>query len=251
MQTSSSNRLRAILVLVALAGTILFNYFSATGRINSVTPGEISARYPSTITPANYAFTIWSLIYLLLCIFSFYQLKQAAKEKLADIRPLFILSCFLNCLWIYLWHLEFITVCFLVILALAFNLLYIVYLASFKNSAADLWFVRFPFGIYAGWVSAATLVNLAIVLNFYGILGLAPGIISSILILTAGVLSIAARVLLKDYFFPLSIAWALTAIAIANSANTVVTVSAAIGVVISLIASASCVIDLPTRQQAS
>ena len=56
--------MRAALVVVATIGTVIFNGFAATGLVNGVTPDVISDKYPTILTPASYAFSIWSLICL-------------------------------------------------------------------------------------------------------------------------------------------------------------------------------------------
>ena len=61
---SSYDRIRSFLVLAATLGVIGFNALASMGYVNGVTPGEISDNYPTSITPAGYAFSIWSLIYL-------------------------------------------------------------------------------------------------------------------------------------------------------------------------------------------
>src|SRR5690242_11772592 len=72
-QSSSIERIRSVLVLLATSATIAFNWMSAVGYVNGTTPAMISAKYPTIVTPAGYAFAIWSLIYFGLIAFSIYQ----------------------------------------------------------------------------------------------------------------------------------------------------------------------------------
>src|SRR3954467_6455619 len=116
--TDRTDLLRSILVMLATLATVAFNVLAASGYINNVTPAEISARYPTVLTPAGYAFSIWSLIYLGLLAFSVYQALPANTVRYRPVRSLYILSCLLNCIWIYFWHREQIAVCLLVILLL-------------------------------------------------------------------------------------------------------------------------------------
>ena len=69
-QPTFTDKFRAALVLAATLGTIAFNWLAAVGRIGGVTPDEVSAKFPTPITPAGYAFSIWSLIYVGLLVFS-------------------------------------------------------------------------------------------------------------------------------------------------------------------------------------
>ncbi len=116
---NSSDRLRAILVLFATFGTVVFNGLAAMGKVNGVSPDVISAKYPSVLTPAGYAFTIWSLIYLGMLAFSVYQVLSAKLAEFRSVRTIYILSCLLNCGWIYFWHQDAIGVCLAMIIALA------------------------------------------------------------------------------------------------------------------------------------
>jgi hypothetical protein len=49
---------------------------------------------------------------------------------------------------------------------------------------------------------------------------------------------------LRDYFFPLAVAWALTAIAVKQSGNTAIVVATAVGVVICIVTAGTVVVNL-------
>ena len=108
---TGSDRLRSFLVFAATIGTIAFNGLAATGALGGIATGDISAKYPSIITPAGYAFSIWSLIYAGLMAYSVYQIVPANLVSQRPIRSLYIMSCALNCAWLYMWHAEQIAVC--------------------------------------------------------------------------------------------------------------------------------------------
>ncbi len=242
---SATDKLRAVLVLAATVGTIAFNWLAATGYVNGVTPQMISDKYPTNITPAGYAFAIWSLIYVGMIAFSIYQLTAANVVRFRGIRSLYIMSCALNCTWIYFWHQDQIAMCLAIILGLLAVLLLInVKLREFK-SVADSAIVKAPFGIYFGWVTAASLVNFAILLVYLKVdLGSSASTVGVLLILFASALAVIIRIKLTNYFYPLSIAWALTAIAVKQSGQTWIVSAAAAGVIACLIASLSFVMNL-------
>lgn len=245
---TGTDRFRAILVLAATIGTIIFNWLAAMGRVGGVTPAEISARYQTLVTPAGYAFSIWSLIYLGLIAFSIYQMLPANLAKYRNIRSLYIISAALNCGWIYFWHAEQIVICFVLIAALALTLLMINIKLRSTESTGEYWAVKAPFGIYFGWVTAATFVSFAILLSYLGV-QMSPTmqtVMAVILILLAGALGVFARMRLNSDLYPLAIAWALTAIAVKQSGNTLIVVAAAIGVIACLIATLSFVVNLPS-----
>lgn len=245
---TSTDRIRAILVLVATFGVIAFNMFASAGWISGVTPEEISNKYPTLVTPAGYAFSIWSLIYAGLIAFSIYQILPSNLVKFRSIRTFYILSCALNCGWIYFWHNDQIAVCFVLIFLLAASLFIInLYLRS-TETPGEYWLAKAPFGIYFGWVTAAMLVNFAILLVYWNVqlsqsawTSLAVG-----LILLAAALGVLIRIRLSNYLYPLAIAWALTAIAVKQSGQTPIVVAAAIGVIACLIATLSFVLTLPS-----
>jgi hypothetical protein len=62
----------------------------------------------------------------------------------------------------------------------------------------------------------------------------------AILVLTAA--AVAVPILIRNFFFPVAAAWAMTAIAVEQSMHTSLVVSAAFGVIISLVAALSFVV---------
>jgi len=247
--STGTDRFRAILVLAATIGTIVFNALAGMGKIGGVTPAEISAKYQTMITPAGYAFSIWSLIYFGLVAFSIYQLLPANLAKYRNLRTLYIITCALNCGWIYFWHSDQIVICLALIAALAFVLFAINYQLRQTEGPGEYWAVKAPFSIYFGWVTAATLVNFAIMLAYLDVelTGMAGTGVAVALVLVAAALGIAMRIFLSNALYPVAIAWALTAIAVKQSGNTLVIVACALGVIACLIAALSFVINLPSR----
>lgn len=227
-EIGSSERIRSYLVVLATLGTIAFNWLAASGSVNGVTPQQISDKYSTMITPAGYAFTIWSLIYLGMMVFSIHQLMPLQIARLGRIRSLYIVSCVLNCLWLYFWHFEMIVVCMAVILGLWLVLLIILARISEFRGVAETWMLHAPFGVYFGWVTAAALVNFAVMLVYLGRMPDGNGglILGSILLAAGAAASILIRIKFANFFFPLSIAWAATAIAIKNSETAIVVVAA-------------------------
>lgn len=241
-----SARLKSILVIVATVGVIAFNYLAAMGYINDVTPGYVSDKYPSLITPAGYAFSIWSLIYLGLIAFSIYQALPANAERFRSLRSVYILSCAANCGWIYFWHHEAILISVGVIFLLLGTLAFINVNLRKTETAGEFWFAKFPFGLYFGWVTAASILNATIALIYLKI-QIADSVavfLGAGLLLIAAALGVIIRFRLNNPFYPLAIAWALTAIAVKQSGQTLVVAAAAVGVIISLIAAISYLVKL-------
>jgi benzodiazapine receptor len=247
---TGTDKIQSFLVLAATLGMIGFNWMAATGRLSVIDARAISDRYATLITPAEYAFSIWTLIYLLLLVFSVYQLLPGNVARFRPFRSLYILSCALNCAWLYFWYAEQIVFCFGILTALTVTLLFINYLIREPESLADTWIAKAPFGIYFGWTTSATLVNFVIMFKFLNVT-LSPSMETALavaLILVAALFAIVVRLKLVNYFYPLAVAWALTAIAVKQSGHAIIVTSAAAGVVACLIASLSFVINLPSTQ---
>ena len=248
-QAGRVDTFRAVLVVAATVGVIAFNFLAATGRLNGVDTGAISAKYPTPVTPAGYAFSIWTLIYVGLIAFSIWQLIPANRSRFSGIRSFYILSCALNCGWLYMWHSDQIAICSLLLLLLAVSLFFINLYLKRTEGPGDYWLVKAPFGIYFGWVTAATLVNFAILMVHWRIALSATAwtFLSVALILIAAALGVLFRIRLNNYLYPLAIAWAAAAIGVKQSGNTAVVVASAAALIACLIASLSFVLGMPSR----
>jgi hypothetical protein len=245
-EANKTDQLRAYLVILATVGVIAFNWMAAAGYVNGVTPQTISDKYPTLITPAGYAFSIWGLIYAGLAAFSIYQVLPSTLTRFRSARSPYILSCVLNCVWIYFWHHDLVAICLIVIVLLWLSLLWTYKAADPQATTSDTWLVKAPFGIYSGWVTAATLVNLAVALKSMNVemSGSALVIFGVLLILIAAAVGVVARIAVRNFFFPLAVAWALAAIGVKQSGQTAVVIAATIGLIACLIASASFVLTL-------
>jgi hypothetical protein len=245
MPEKSAPNLRSVLVVIATLGMIGLNSMAAIGYINNTTPKMISDKNLTILTPADYAFSIWSLIYAGLVAFSIYQLLTRNASRFERVRTPYILSCVLNCAWIYFWLFDSVLICLLIIIALLLSLLWTYHAGSPGNSRGDTWFVKAPLGLYSGWATVASLINLAVAAKR---IDFDPSAIGGVVLIAIGAdLGVAVAVTMRNYFFPLAIAWALTAIAIKQSGHTAIVVSAAVGVVACLISAVSFVINFNDR----
>ncbi len=241
-----NDKLQPILVIAATVGMIIFNYFGSSGILGGVAPNVVTDKYPTQIAPASFAFSIWSLIYLGCIAFSIYQILPSKIERFRSIRRVYIMSCAANCAWLYFFSREMVVVCVGVILILLATLAFINIKLQKTETAGEYWLVKFPFGIYFGWVTAATLLNIMIALVYLGIpLGYSI-YLGAIFILIATALGVIVRLKLTNYFYPLAVAWALTAIAVKQSGTTLIVAAAAVGVIACLIAAISFVMNMPS-----
>lgn len=236
---------KPILVILGTIGVIAMNIVASMGYIGGITPNVISDKTPTFLTPAGYAFSIWGWIYLGLIIFSIYQALPSKFEKFAKMRTLYLISCLLNCLWLYFWHHEEITISLLVILTLLASLAFI----NLTLEKEDNLLSRFVFGLYFGWVTVASVVNATIALVYLGVktsdeagIWLATG-----LIIVATGIGVFLRHKLPNIAYPLAIAWAVTAIAVKQSGKTPIVVTAALCVIALLISALSFVVTAQNR----
>lgn len=243
-----SEKIQPFLVAVATLGMIVFNYLAVSEILGGLSPGEVSVRYPTAITPAGFAFTIWTLIYFGCIAFSIYQFSLSVSEKIKKLRRPYIVSCVLNCVWLYVWNQEMILAGLGVIFLLLLTLVFINFRLRKTETQADYWFAKFPFGIYFGWVTAATLVNTMIALIFVGLPLGYEVYLGAIFVFVASALGVLVRISLTNYFYPLAIAWALTAIAVKQSGKTLIVVTCAVGVVACLLAAISFVMNMPSSE---
>jgi len=244
--SDKSESIKQILVIIATAGMIFFNYLAATGSLGGIETGAVSDKYPTRVTPAGYAFTIWSLIYFGLIVFSIYQALPKNAGRFRSIRSVYILSCAANCAWLYFWHQETILISVLMIFLLLGTLIFINVKLQTTETNGEFWLAKFPFGIYFGWVTAAAIVNAAVALVYSGVQFSDTAVerTGAALILAATALGIIVRFKLNNVFYPLAIAWALTAIAVKQSGQTLIVASAAVCVNILLIAALTFLINL-------
>ena len=242
----TSERTKQFLVIFATFSVIVFNYLAASGYLGGIDPGAVSDKYPTRITPAAYAFAIWSLIYLGLIAFSVYQVLPRNAERFRSIRSIYVLNCAANCAWLYLWHHEAIAACAAVIFVMLGTLVYINAELRTTDSIGEFWLAKFPFGLYFGWVTVAAILNVTVALVYLNVQlsDALAGYVAAALVLIAIALGIVIRFKLNSVFYPLAIAWALTAIAIKQSGNTLVVASAAVGVNVLLIAALTFLISL-------
>ena len=242
-------RLKPILVIIATVGTIFVNWMAGIGYINGTSTGAISDKYPTFVTPAGFAFAIWGLIYLGLIVFSIYQALPSKIERFRPIRTIYILSCALNCAWIYFWHYELILICLAVIFALLGALFFINLKLRNSDSKTETMLAQTPFALYFGWVTVAAILNFTIALVYLGanVSEQAATIFACILIAAAVALGAIIRPVISNSLYPLAIAWALTAIAVKQSGKTAIVFFCAFGVIASLVSALSFVMKEKSR----
>ena len=148
--------------------TLYLNFLSSTGAISGDSVSDISAKYPTLITPAGYAFAIWGFIYLMLMGFIGYQWYSVFKAKddkiVKDSALWFAVSNFANGMWIIAWVNDWIlmSVFFMALLIISLSKLVIRHRLEIWDAPLSIMlFVWWPITIYFGWIILASVVNLS------------------------------------------------------------------------------------------
>ena len=159
----------AVLNFVSVILNIAINYIAQTGSFNNTTVGEMSEKYSNLFTPADYAFSIWGLIFLSLLISSIFMIYQAFTDGkhtkfIKNTSIWFIVANIGTGLWVIAWLYEFtgmsVVLMFLVLaklLKLIINNDMEIWDAPFKVIAFYWW----PICIYSGWITVASIANMA------------------------------------------------------------------------------------------
>lgn len=215
--SAPNSRVRAVAALVFALAQILAPLLPAIGIGNPV--GEQSADTQTLITPAGWAFAIWGPLYFGTLVYVVYQLlpRHRDSDLVRRIGWHFALAVLGNALWVtytQLFSLGLPSV--LIIVFTLVNLLAIlrIFASTPAFSLAERLAVVFPLSALAGWLTAATIVNIAAALNFHGIVlpGPAP-LISAAILVVGGVIVAAALVGTGgNPWYPLPFLWALFAI---------------------------------------
>lgn len=228
---------------IAFVCVIVMNYLSNTGLLNNTTIGAVSKDYNTLFTPAGYAFSIWGLIYLFLTGFIVYQGRSLFVKVRDDAFILttgwwFLVSCIANCAWIVTWIYGYTLLSSIFIFIILLSLLQIVLknkMELFDAPISVIVFLWWPFVIYSGWITVASIANVSAVLvkyNWDGF-GLSPTFWTVLLIVIATIINIVVTWKRNMREFALVGAWALIAIYVANNdANSTVAYTALVAAII-------------------
>lgn len=238
--------LRQLLNLLAILAAFGINILANIAPFNGQTIGEISNTVfrEVLITPANYAFAIWGLIYLGLISLGVYQVlpRQRQNANLRRIGYLLVLASLAQIFWVFFFQYQLFTLSLLAMLVILLPLI-VIYLrleiGLRRVSRGDKWLIQIPLSIYLAWISVATIVNIATTLyawrwNGWGI---NPEVWGAIALVAGAAIGAIVSIQRADLAFVLVIVWALVAIAVrqANIPLVAITSGGLAGVLILLI----------------
>jgi hypothetical protein len=220
---------------VAFVAVVTMNFLSNALPLNGRTAGEISDALPSFFTPAGFTFSIWGLIYLGLLGFTIYQALPAQRDArwLGQIGLLFAASSVANIGWLLAWHYAYYTLSIVLMASLLLTLIAIALRLRLGKpdpslSLADRLLVHVPFSLYLGWITVATIANVASVAAYLGWdgFGLAGQVWSAVMMLVAVVVAGLFLYNRRNLAYAGVLIWALFGIRAAHSGEELITTTA-------------------------
>lgn len=214
-----------ILVAVLFVGMITINALANILPIGGVTTGGISDAYPNLFAPTALTFSIWGLIYLLLGIYTVYQISLSRKNKEKDklcgkIAPYFAVSSIANILWILSWHYKLMGISVVLIAVILVCLIKIAdILRGEKFSTVENLLIKAPFSIYFGWITVATIANITtflVSISWNGF-GISNDIWTVIALLVGTAIGVWRMLKDKDFIYGLVLIWAYIGIYIKHT----------------------------------
>jgi hypothetical protein len=206
---------------LSILGNIGLNYWANAHPFNGQTMGVVSAKYPTLLTPAGYAFSIWGVIFLALSIYAVWQLLPAQRHTYLPssiARPLTVASV-ATAAWVVLFAYEQIALSVLAMLIIlaALILTYGRARKQVQSQKVPSW-TSMPFALYLGWISVATVINVTIgVRHLIWQTETNVSVMLTLLLLGAIVgLALTISSLFRELVFPLVVVWALLAIWVAQ-----------------------------------
>ncbi len=220
--------------------TIIINSLAGgTTLIGGRLTAAVSDSNPTLVTPAGYVFSIWGIIYILLGAFVVYQAlpNRNSRDFTKKIGWLFVLSSIINIVWIFFWQFEYLVVSVVLIFLLLATLIAIYVRLGIGKSRVGLddhLAVHLPFSVYLGWITIASIANVATALVSLNWDGAGISAETWAILVVAVALAITALMLItrKDIAFSLVIIWALVGIAVKQSGNQTIVILTEISAVV-------------------
>jgi hypothetical protein len=232
----SPDRRRQWLTVATFVVTVVVNAAANALPINGQTTASISDRFDVLVIPAGYVFAIWGVIYALLAAFTIDQARpsRAADPVLRRLGYLPALSGVLNTTWLVLFQYEFFVLTVPVMVALLVTLIAInaiTFADRARLTGPSRWTIRLPFSVYLGWITVATIANIAQTLDVVGFdaFGIAPPLVASAVLGLGLAIAVTYIWRFADVAYGAVIVWAYVGIAVKEAATPLVPLVALMG----------------------
>ncbi|KAG6886286.1 hypothetical protein C0993_006696 [Termitomyces sp. T159_Od127] len=151
-------------LLLKIVNLITYFLFLGSNIYTVASPAGIYFHGKETyLTPAPWAFLIWSLIHLLLLGTVIYQFFPAGKRVIVDgISWRFPLLAVLNSIYVNLWASHHFVLAFILALFVSSAVTHIYYIVKKHHSpqeTADELFIHLPFSLYHGWTTVLVVLS--------------------------------------------------------------------------------------------
>lgn len=213
-----STKAKSWINLIVFLITLIINYLTASGLINGMSQKVVSNKYNTLITPAGFAFSIWGLIYFLIGSSLIYMLVKVRETKVKNLigilTPIFLFNLLFNILWNISFSYEKLGFSAIFISLMLINLILINKKLYDHRKEIEYRLTSLAFGIYAGWLTIASFVNMLaflISINWDGF-GFSQTIWAPIILLMTIFISILINMKLNNAVYFLPIAWAILGI---------------------------------------
>ncbi|NLL05977.1 MAG: tryptophan-rich sensory protein [Clostridiaceae bacterium] len=176
MEDSTVGNFTKVHTTVTFIVMIIVNVLANIIPFNGLTTGEISDLYQNLFAPAPLTFSVWTVIYILLAGYILYQYgflsnrdSSFSKDLIEKIAIPFTISSMANTGWMFVWHYKSIGISLVLMLIILICLIVInLHTSKAELSTREKIFIRLPFSVYFGWITVATIANIA---TFYVSLG--------------------------------------------------------------------------------
>jgi hypothetical protein len=186
-------------------------------KMNGNTVKQLFQSYPNLYSPADYAFSIWILIYLLQAGFVLYQLGVFGRDKckiepdsLYRISILFIISSLLCTAWNIAFHYNYLALSLVIIIMVTISNITAVSITSAEElSRQDILLIRLPIGIFGAWSLISTILTFVVLLVSIGWQGYGffCSIMAVVLIIAGTAVGAAVLIRYKNIAFGLTLVW--------------------------------------------
>ena len=198
--------------------------------------GRVSGENPTLVVPADYAFVIWTPIFLLALVYAVYQALPSNRESplLRRTGWFSALAYFSNGIWQIVFPArEFVLsqIVFVGISTGAIVAFILVQRGVGSGSRFDRWLVAPTFGLLAGWVTAAFFVGFVTVLVATDVLsgGIGEALIGALMLIVGGAVTCAVILTgrtgpVQGYFaYGGAVLWALAGVVANQYQNSLIT----------------------------
>lgn len=243
----------AVSAVIAVVGSFVGSGAAGGTPIAEAAGGALSAS-STQVAPGGPAFSIWSVIYLGLIAYAVWQLlpAQRSAERHRALGYPVALSLILNAAWILSIQFDALPLSVPVIAALLAVLVwaFIRALAHRPTGLVDAALTDGTIGLYLGWVTVATVANIAALLTAVGFtgFGIAPEAWGVTLALIAGLIGVLTAIRGRGRLAPaMALSWGLAWIAIARLTGPLFSTPTAVAAFAAVAAIAVTVVVLRSR----